>query len=207
VGEFAVYNGTDVYQVTKYGDGSETSYYPADFEREIFRFDVNEKQLRAKRLLTMLGELELGMFVLGDNEDHAAAQWTLLIELGTYTSTSSPATTGTNLENVVWNTATPLLEHTFRFGGQIQRHSFGFSIERQSDGTTFKLLSSLYGKSETGGGSISTANLAIRGRMGRWDLQDAQTGPEKYSTPKGLVGISGLSFDGSESGTGSVIVS
>jgi len=188
-GEIAACDGRAWYRVTRYG--SEKSFYPTDFDRELFVIAVNDKQLRQRKSLVV--QFAIQVAVLGSNTN---AQWVLVIEHGAFSADSSPATTGVNLKNVEWNTS-PILQQRIILTSDPAVHTFGCRITRsiqvlnaqaQDTLTSTRIL---YGGEEGSSGPTS-ANFALRARLICFDTEDYQT------DPRGFVGLLGLAqgFDG-----------
>lgn len=182
-GEFAAVlheNGrTSWYRVKKYAAG-EISFYPEDFERELFMIAVNEQQLRiGKRLEVKLG-LEVG--VIGTN---TKAVWHFVMEHGVFTKkTTAPLPTGANLKEIVWN-ATPILEQRIIVTPVASTHRLGCRITRTGAETiTSKKL--FYGDVQAGDSAPASPNFALRARLIRFDTEDSQ--PD----PRGFVAFAGL---------------
>ena len=90
----------------------ETSWYPTDFERELFMFAVNSRQLRLKKTLTLDFGFEVAIL-----KANTKAQWVLVIEHGAASEDTSPMSAGTTCtanaaNNVVTATAHGLTEKT-----------------------------------------------------------------------------------------------
>lgn len=188
-GEIAACDGRAWYRVNRYG--SEKSFYPTDFDRELFVIAVNDKQLRQRKSLVV--QFAIQSAVLGSNTN---AQWVLVIEHGAFSADSSPATTGVNLKDVEWNTA-PILQQRLILTSDPTVHTFGCRITRsiqvvnaqaQDTLTSTRIL---YG-GEEGASGPTTASFALRARLVRFDTEDSQ------SDPRGFVGLLGMAqgFDG-----------
>lgn len=180
-GEFAACDGRVWYRVEPFGSGTESSYYPSDFTRELFRFFVNDRQLRLRTELLLQFAVELAVLKSNTN-----CQWTLAIELGTAPQDSAPGTPGINLQNVVWS-AVPVLEQRLLLTPVPCTHTFGIRVKRFLSGgaDTLALDRLLYGAAE-GGTPPASANFAVRGRLLRFDTENHQ------SDPRGFVALRGL---------------
>jgi len=196
--EHVASDGRVWYVVEQYGDGVETSYYPADFSRELFRFFINEKQLRLGTQLDLQFALQLAVFNTNTNY-----HWTLVIETGQAGQETDPATTGVNLANITWD-ATPKLEQRLIVTPQVVTHTFGALVTRQtvSSVDTLSMESVLYGAAEATDAPASN-HFAIRGRLLRPDTEDS------ISDPEGFVGMAGFaggieSDDGVEYGVAKI---
>lgn len=182
-GEFAACDGRIWYRVSRYG--SEKSFYPTDFDRELFVIAVNDKQLRQKKKLDAQFSIEVAVL-----KSNTQAQWVVVIEHGAFSTDTNPATTGVNLKDVEWN-AVPILSQRLILTSDPVVHTFGCRIARsitvvsgvaQDTLTTTRIL---YG-GEEGATGPTTANFALRARLVRFDTEDHQ------SDPRGFVGLLGL---------------
>lgn len=104
------------------------------------------------------------------------AQWLLVIEKGTAPQDTSPATTATNLQNIVWD-STPILSQRLILTGNLQTHNFGARIKRAivSSADTITLDTLLYGVWDGNNSAApSTANFSLRARLIQFDTEDAR---------------------------------
>lgn len=180
-GEFAACDGRVWYRVEQFGDSPETSFYPSDFTRELFRFFVNDRQLRLKTELNLQFALEAAVLKSNTN-----CQWTVAIELGTAPQDVDPATTGINLQNVIWNEA-PALEQRIILTPVPCTHTFGIRVKRylSAGAETIDLDRLLYGTAE-GGTAPATAKFAVRGRLLRFDTENNESDPRGFVAARGL---------------------
>jgi len=159
-GQFAACDGRVWYRVEQVGSGPESSFYPSDFTRELFRLFVNERQLRLKTEFSLQFALELAVLKSNTN-----CQWVLVIELGTAPS-AAPGTPGLNLQNVVWS-RTPVLQQRLIVTPVPCTHIFGIRVKRfLSGGAEVITLDQLLYGSAKGGIAPASANFAVRGRLG-----------------------------------------
>jgi hypothetical protein len=168
VGGFFGSDGRVRFAVTR--QGTTKSYYPTGFERELWRIFINEKMLRVNRTLDV--QFGLGLQIANGSSN---AQWLLVIEKGTAPQQTTPSTTGTNLENVVWD-ATPILSQRLILTQNRQTHSFGTRIKRAlvSSVDTITCDTLLYGVWEGANSAApSGANFALRARMVQFDTENA----------------------------------
>ena len=122
--QFAACDGRAWYGVDHFG--TETSYYPTDFDRELFVIAVNDKQLRTTTKLSLQFSVQLA--VLGSNTN---AQWVLVIEHAAISSDTSPATTGVNLKNLeCLECEVPILSQPIILTSDPVVHTFGCTIAR-----------------------------------------------------------------------------
>lgn len=173
-------NGTGTHTVTRI---TETSYYPRNFERTLFTIHVNDRQLRLRKKFEMRFALEAAVL-----KANTSAFWTLAIEVGERTEDSTPATTGHNLDAIVWR-GTPMLEQKLVITPVSAIHQFGMRVERYSVSgvDTLKATGLAYGD-EVGCVAPKSANFALRARLIRFDTEDS------VSSPTGFVAIRGLSL-------------
>lgn len=182
-GEFFGSDARARYAVSR--EGSTTSYFPTGFQRELWRIFVNDKMLRLNRTLDVQFGLALQLLLATSN-----AQWLLVIEHGTAPQQSTPSTTGTNLENIVW-TAAPLLSQRLILTQNRQTHSFGARIKRAlaSSVDTITADTLLYGVWE-GADALApaTANFALRARLLQFDTENALASDAKGWVAYELIG-------------------
>ncbi len=205
--EHFAWDGRVWFKVVKV-EGTKTSWYPEDFDRELFVVAVSSKQLIAKRV----AELNIGFEVAlrSRRERDAAgytgdarntqAQWVLLIEHGAFTGETSPSTTDTNLKAITWN-ATPILSHRLIVTRNAGTHSFGCRVNRSAGGV-LSTDAIFYGASEAGGSVPAAADFALRARLVRFDIIDG------VADPRGVVLLRGLNVsltEGDEK-TGKLII-
>lgn len=200
-GEFAACDGRAWYRISRYG--TEKSFYPTDFDRELFVIAVNDKQLRQKKTLDV--QFGIQVAVLGSNTD---AQWVVVIEHGAFSQDSVPATTGVNLKNVDWNTV-PILTQPIILTSDPVVHTFGCRIARSikvANGQAVDTLTTTkiaYG-GEEGATGPTTANVALRARLIRFDTENHQTDPRGFV---GLIGIAPSTGGGSgDSNLGKAVI-
>ncbi len=161
-----------IYPLTR--QGSTTSYFPRDLERQLFMFEVNAQMLRSSRTLTL--EFKLALQLLNAT---SRAQYLVVVEHGIAPSQSSPATTAENLQDIVWN-ATPLLSQRLILGDNKVTHRFGVQVIRAANGV-LAANKVLYGFSTAAGAIPASADLALRARLINFDTENSVT------NAKGLV--------------------
>lgn len=190
--EYAANDGTRWYRVSRIAEG-ENTWYPTDFDRVLFEVAINSKVLIAKRTL----EVDLGFRVAlrslrqaqparwaWDTLKNTKAQWELVIEHGSKTSESNPATTGTNIKGIVWD-ATPILAHPILLTTEVTTHQFGARIARAANGD-LSASAIYYGAAESSASVPASADFLLRARLRRFDIQDG------ISDPSGLILLQGL---------------
>lgn len=186
-----VWDGRVWYRVVR-EDATKSSWYPEDFERELFLLAVSSKQLISKRV----AELQIGFeLALRSNRERDAArytgdprntqaQWMLVIEHGAFVSETTPSTPDANLKTINWS-ATPILKHRLILTRNAGTHSFGVRINRGSAGV-LSTEAIYYGAAEAGGSVPASADFALRARLIQFDIIDG------LSDPRGLALLRGL---------------
>ena len=165
--------------------GATNSFFPADFERTLFALDINDAMLTAGSTLTLSFQLLLQLL-----QANTRAQYLVAIETGDLPQDTTPAATGANLQNVIWNTAAPMLSQRVILTEVAVTHTLGISIARDQTGTTLSAQRSLYGL-WTGGAQVpASANFALRARLLQFDTEDAvpaAKGTVYYALSNGTV--------------------
>lgn len=156
-------DGRSLYPATKDGN----SYYPAAFERELWRFFVNAQQLVVGSTLEITFGVELAVFL-----SNTSSQWVLVIERGTMPQEASPDPTGPNLEDVVWNSS-PMLEQRLIVGPIPYPHTAGIRVKRTASGISCD--KQLYGTwSGNDDEAPDSADFAIRARLTHFDTENSK---------------------------------
>lgn len=166
-GGFIGSDGRVWYRLTNVAETN--SYFPTDFERELFLLAVNEQMLRAGQSFTL--EFDIALQLLQAN---TRGQYLIVIELGSAPGQLTPAPTAENLFDVEWQTV-PLLSQRLIVSSLQLKHHFGASISRETDGT---LLANrlLYNAWEVGAAVPASANFIIRARLVQWDTENSVRG-------------------------------
>jgi hypothetical protein len=148
-----------------------TSYFPTDFERELFLFHVNEQMLRAGQALTLEFDLALQLLQATGAPHETRGQYLLVIELGSAPSQTTPAPTAENLLDVQWQD-TPLLSQRLIVSSLQLKHHFGANIRRDINGNLLadRLLYNVWA-----GGAPTPAgpNFVVRARLIQWDTENS----------------------------------
>lgn len=166
--------------------GTTTSYYPTDAERTLFTLPISPEMLAASHELTVLFSITLALL-----QNTSNAQILVVVEVGTAPQDTTPATTGANLQNIVWNT-TPLMEQRIVLTDLPIEHKFGAQVLRAADGS-FTAQAMRY-NAWTGAAQIPTdPTFTIRARLVEFDTEDS------IPTARGL-----LSYD-FHSGTAAIV--
>lgn len=157
-------DGRVLYPTTR--DGATKSYYPSAFERELFAFFVSEKMLATRRMEVVFG------ITVGLVGATSRASWLLEIQAGTAPQDVSPATTGPNLQDVLWN-ATPILRERLVLTQELVTHTFGTRIKNTLDGMVCDVQN--YGL-WTGNNAAAPAgpNFALRARLIAFDTENSR---------------------------------
>ena len=103
------------------------SFYPLDFERELFLLHINEAMWQPDGRFAVEFDLELQLFLA-----NTRAQFLLVIEAGTAPGQDTPAPVSENLADVTWRPA-PLLSQRIIVSGLKLKHHFGAIIKRSLD--------------------------------------------------------------------------
>lgn len=194
--ELFTWDGRGFYRVAKIIAG-ESVYYPTDFDIELFRIPVSEKQLRLGRTFQVDFSLVAALF-----NANVSAQWGVIIDIGIPTKEGSGAS---NLFAV--NFLAPSLDQTFIVSDVPSSHSFGLRISRKLVAAVDTLTVSkvLYNAEETSATVITNNNFVVRARLSRFDTSNNLT------DPRGLLAFNGLDAalgaepdDGSKFGEASI---
>lgn len=164
-GGFVASDGSCWYRVVH--EPETNSYYPALAERVLCAVPINDKQLRQGGRLKMAATLSLATI-----NAQTAAEFVLVVEAGTLPEQSAPAPTGTNLEDVVWNIAAPLLAQRIVFNAVAVDHAFGVELTRNDLGV-FSASYQLYGVSYATNRVPAAANFALRARLIKFDTENS----------------------------------
>lgn len=177
-GEFAHFDGRAWHKVSRYRD-EETSFYPAAFERELFRIGVTEQQLRLGKHFELAISLEAAVLKANTN-----AWWTVVLEWGEFTAVEG-ATVGSNLNQVVWN-PTPLLSGRIPLTPVATIHPFGLRIDHLLDDgePVVEARARVYGDQLLCDTPPTSADFALRGRIIRFDTEDNENDPRGYTALK-----------------------
>jgi hypothetical protein len=161
------------------------SYFPAEFARELWMLALNDAMLRPGMTFAMEGEI---------NARIAAAttkvSCVLVIEVGTSPSQVDPTPTSENLENVIWNTANPLLSQRIVLTDTPHKLPYGCSIT--IDGLDVIATKTIYAGSSAAVNKPANANFVIRARLKDFDTENSVTGAKGliYFKSTGQAGIS-----------------
>lgn len=181
------------YALDEYEDDTSASYYPKDFNVDLFEIPVTAEQLRLKRELTLNFALETALF--NASKPDARAQWVLALEWGNPLEETTPGTPGLNFNSIDWNEKTPALAQRFIITPLPTVHRFGIRVKRELlDGVdTLSADALIYGDAIAAASLPVANNFILRGRLTRFDCG---TEPD----PRGLAAASLLSA-GAEEGS------
>jgi hypothetical protein len=187
-GDHAACDGRTWYRVAR--NGSETTWYPQTYELELFRFAVTTDDLVTGSVLDLNFGIEAALFTAAARERtrRSGMRWTLLVEYGTQTADSTPATTGANLDTY-FSSPTTMLSYTLYLSEKPWNGRFGITVTRPSAGAITATATKMF-KTAAALAAPSTGNFAIRARLTRGDVEDAPT------DPKGLIAVRGFDVGG-----------
>lgn len=148
-------------------DGATNSFFPSDFERELFVLPVNDRMLRAGQSLTLEFTALVGLL-----KATTKAQALVVIEVGSVPSQATPAPTGVNLLDVVWNVESPLLSQRVILSELPVKHTFGAAIRRDNLGV-LKADARYYQHWEGNATAPESANFALRARLIQFDTENS----------------------------------
>jgi hypothetical protein len=183
-GGLAACDGRAWYRVTR--DAATNSYFPTDFERELFMLHVNESMLTAGAEFSLQSEIALKLL-----SATTRGQMLLVLEVGDAPSQTTPSPTGTNLQDITWQ-STPLLSQRIILSHVLLTHPFGCSIRRAADGTISGADKLLYRAWTAAGATPASANFALRARLIQFDTENSVVGAKGfvyYSLTKGTASI------------------
>ena len=171
-GGFAGSDGRVWYRLTHVT--ATTSYFPADFERELFLFHINDRMLIAGQALKIEFDLALQLLQASGAPHETRGQYLLVIELGSAPGQLTPAPIAENLLDVQWQD-TPLLSQRLIVSSLQLKHHFGANIRRDINGALLadRLLYNVWA-----GGAPTPAgpNFVIRTRLIQWDTENSVRG-------------------------------
>lgn len=172
-------DGRILYPVTR--SGTKDSYYPTPFEVPLFGGTgdviINDMMFSSGTKLTLLFKLALQL--LNANSE---AQWMLAIEAGAVSCETDgpPNTYDSNLLEITWNTAAPIVLQRILLGPALETHGFGCTIVNNAGVFTG---SSIYYKRTVAApdGSLpanfsdTVRQFALRARLFNFDTRNSVT--------------------------------
>lgn len=162
---------------------AESSYYPAVFERELFRVEVTEEMLHVGSLFETHIALELATYAANTN-----AFWTLAFEVGEKLVDDAPGTPGHNLARIRWR-GTPILEQPIVLTPNAAVHRFGLEVGRAlvDSVDTLSATGHIYGATDESLVPPNAAGFLLRARLIRFDTENNQPDPDGFVLMRGLT--------------------
>lgn len=175
-------NGTGIHTLVPQ---SRISYYPTDFERDLFEFEVNPSQLTlASQIESQVG-IELAVFYPKSKTRERTSRYhcVLAIQFGSYPTTSG--TSGESITNPVWS-PNPAIQIPVVITNVPTVHTIGFAVSRKLVGgvDTLTAWGIAYGNKIECQGPTSP-RFAVRGRIIKGDTEDG------VLIPRGMLGMIG----------------
>ena len=163
--EYFASDGRILYRVNR--AGTTISYFPGAFERPLWNLYINEQMLGVGKTLTV----QFGVIAQLARAT-SQAQWMLVIEKGDAPSETA-GNPETNLLNVVWDTANPVLKQRLILTPTATPCYAGCNIYRSKLGA-ITCDRSLYGGLENANAAAPTsANFALRARLIEFDTENS----------------------------------
>ncbi len=152
--------------------GTSNSYYPADFERELFLLPIMAEMWQPGGNLSL--SFDLGLRTV---EATTRAQYVVVIETGTPAQQTTPAPVAVNLSDITWR-ATPLLAQRVILSGLKMKHQFGAVIKRSLTGDVLSAERLLYAAwtAAPAGSEPATPTFVIRARLIEFDTENSVPG-------------------------------
>jgi hypothetical protein len=161
-----------VYEVANYGGGK--TWYPRPYEVELFQIPFNDKLFKAGTKARLQWNLHLQ-----SRGANAVGQWLCIVDCGTVTTVSTPATQGANLSGITWN-STPILAQPLWVTEEAVRHELGAEVLAQTT-TIFNANAFAYGVwSPVTASAPSSRNFILRARLANFDITDTQGDPRGW---------------------------
>ena len=153
-------------------------------------FYVSSSMLRVGRTLECVFGVQMQLL-----KANSRASWLLEIQTGTAPQDTSPATTGPNLQNILWN-ATPIHRERIVISQMLIPHTFGLRIKRDVDG--MKCDRQEYGE-WIGNNAAAPANASfvVRARLINFDTENSASGAKGWLYYQ-LIGGLDVSDDGKQ---------
>ena len=151
------------------------SFYPVDFERELFLLHINEAMWQADGRFSVEFDLELQLFVA-----NTRAQFLVVIEAGTAPGQGTPSPVSENLADVVWQPA-PLLSQRIILSGLKLKHHFGAIIKRSLDSvmSAERRLYTAWSACPADSAPLSPG-FVLRARLIQFDTENSVRGAKGY---------------------------
>ena len=172
-GGYIASNGNVLYEVAKRGN----SYYPVEFEHDIFMVWIASEMLTAKRTLNLTAKPVLQL--LGNTR----AQYMLEVAFGTVAEET--ITSGfTNISSINW--ATPIIQQRIILSSAIVEHPFGLVVKSDSS-AALTATATMYGRTVNATAPTSNA-FAVRARLTAFDA-------ENKINPRGSISLTAKAED------------
>lgn len=190
-GANAACDGRDWYRVRR-ESSDETTWYPSLFEMELFRFSVSPDELALRTRLDLGFGFEA---VLQDpsrrpDDRRTRARLTLLVERGVRSASSSPATTGSNID-AHFSSPVVLIRHDFDLGSVPVQKRFGLSVARAGNGDLSAHATSMM-LAAIPVSAPASADFALRARICRFDVENLPEDSRGVFALRGLdLGLDG----------------
>ncbi len=151
------------------------SFYPLDFERELFLLHINEAMWQPDGRFAVEFDLELQLFVA-----NTRAQFLLVIEAGSAPGRQTPAPVSENLADVVWRPL-PLLSQRIIVSGLKLKHHFGAMIKRSLDNvmSAERRLYTAWSACPAESAPLSPG-FVLRARLVQFDTENSVRGAKGY---------------------------
>jgi len=172
-GGYIASNGSVLYEVRKVGN----TYYPVEYEHEIFMVYIASEMLTAKRTLSMSAKPVLQL--LGNTR----AQFTLDVAFGTIVQDSGSGF-GPNLASINW--ATPVISQRIILSNTIVEHPFGLVV-KSDPSAVLTATATMYGRT-VNVTPPSSAAFAVRARLNAFDT-------ENKINPRGSISLTAKKED------------
>jgi hypothetical protein len=172
-GGYIASNGSVLYEVRKVGN----TYYPVEYEHDIFMVYIASEMLTAKRTLSMSAKPVLQL--LGNTR----AQFTLDVAFGTIVQDSGSGF-GPNLASINW--ATPVISQRIILSNTIVEHPFGLVV-KSDPSAVLTATATMYGRT-VNVTPPSSAAFAVRARLNAFDT-------ENKINPRGSISLTAKEED------------
>ena len=152
--------------------GTSNSYFPADFERELFLLPIMAEMWRPGGNLSLSFDIDLRTV-----EATTRAQYVVVIETGTPAQQTTPAPVAVNLSDITWR-ATPILAQRVILSGLKMKHHFGAVIKRSLTGDVLSAEKLVYTAwtAAPAGSEPATPTFVIRARLIEFDTENSVPG-------------------------------
>jgi hypothetical protein len=160
-------NGSVLYEVRKAG----TSYFPAEYEHDLFMLWVAAEMFPSKRAFNIDAKPVLQL--LGN----ARAEYMLEVAFGTITEAAGTGIAA-NLAGITW--AAPVISQRVLLSSAIVTHPFGVAVRSDAE-SVLTATASIYGRVQTVTPPAASA-FALRARLLNFDTEDR-------SSARGLISL------------------